>query len=153
MNILTLDLGEYTGWAMWLDGELFHGVQRFPTERDESAGMKFLRFRGWLISTMETAGVKFDTIYHERPHHRGGAATAAGAGYVAILQVFCEDNGIPFKGIHSGTLKKFVTGKGNSNKDDMIAVANRIFRLNVTDDNEADALCLLYFAGKELGVA
>ena len=44
-----------------------------------------------------------------------------------------------------GTIKKHATGKGNASKDEMVA-AMRLLGHEPADDNEADALALLYFA-------
>ncbi len=42
-----------------------------------------------------------------------------------------------------GTIKKHATGKGNAGKEDMIASAQARGH-NPTDDNEADAIALVY---------
>jgi Holliday junction resolvasome RuvABC endonuclease subunit len=44
-----------------------------------------------------------------------------------------------------GTIKRFITGKGNASKDQVIA-AVQAHGHKPEDDNEADALALLYFA-------
>ena len=44
-----------------------------------------------------------------------------------------------------GTIKRFATGKGNTNKDAMIA-ATRARGFSPADDNEADAIAILLWA-------
>jgi hypothetical protein len=48
MNILALDLGTRTGWAMAENGRTKSGVQLFDVKRGESPGMRYLRFNRWL---------------------------------------------------------------------------------------------------------
>jgi len=156
MIVLAIDPGTNLGWAMLLNGTIYSGVQRFNISRDESPGMRWLRFSSWLYEINKQAGGNIDVIYHERPHHRGGAATAVLEGFVSHLQTFAAQIGAEIKAVHSGTLKKFATGKGNAGKDEMIQAAISKFISPtlpvVIDDNHADALHLLSLAMAELGV-
>lgn len=153
MNILTIDPGTKLGWALQLDwGMLLSGVQRFELSRDESPGMRWLRFRAWLRE-MLAKSERIDVIYHERPHHRGGAATAVLEGFVSQLQAFAAERRIEIRAVHSGTLKKSATGSGVASKPEMIAAAKTAYPGHeVADDNQADALMLLSLAKKELGI-
>ena len=51
-----------------------------------------------------------------------------------------------------GTIKKHATGRGNARKDAMLAAA-RARGHSPADDNEADALALLYWAIARHGAA
>ena len=53
--------------------------------------------------------------------------------------------------MHSATIKKHATGKGNAGKDAVIA-AMRAAGFKPSDDNEADALALLAWALDQGGV-
>lgn len=59
--------------------------------------------------------------------------------------------GIPFVDVPPSTLKKYATGKGNSNKDAMIAAAIRRFGFKGCDNNEADAYLLWCMAREAYG--
>ena len=49
--------------------------------------------------------------------------------------------------IHPATLKKWATGNGHADKSEMVAAANeKQQRKHIVDDNEADAVCLFYWA-------
>jgi len=63
-----------------------------------------------------------------------------------VLLLELEDNHILTYEIPPTTLKLFATGKGNSGKDLMIAMANERWNLQLTNDDEADALWLAYLA-------
>ena len=66
-------------------------------------------------------------------------------GLLATLTAWCEANGIPYQGVPVGTIKRFATGKGNADKAAVIA-AMRARGYTPGDDNEADAIALLYLA-------
>lgn len=172
-TILALDIATSTGWALRDSlGHVTSGVQSFELGRGESPGMRFLRFRRWLLEVTRDplptglalggggievrADGRVDVIAYERAHHRGGAATAVCAGFAAVMQEVAADLGIELLPVHTRTLKKHATGMGNASKHDMIAAAmNRwgISDINgPIDDDEADALCVLSWALEECGV-
>jgi Holliday junction resolvasome RuvABC endonuclease subunit len=145
MRILALDFATKTGWA----AEGLSGVQVFETKRGESPGMRFLRFRGWLRDMCNEL-VHPEVIAYEQPHHRGGAATEVAYGFLTEVKTMAADKGIELMPVHSSTLKKWATGKGNAGKGEMVFEAKRR-GYNPQDDNEADA-CLIYdYAMEELG--
>jgi Holliday junction resolvasome RuvABC endonuclease subunit len=57
---------------------------------------------------------------------------------------------IPYRGVPVGTIKRHVTGKGNADKEAVIAAVQALGFAPV-DDNEADALALLDWALKSGG--
>jgi Holliday junction resolvasome RuvABC endonuclease subunit len=59
--------------------------------------------------------------------------------------------GIPHVDVAPSTLKKYATGKGNANKDAMIAAAIRRFGFAGSDNNEADAYMLWCLAREAYG--
>jgi len=144
MNILAIDQATKTGWASNYDGDIHSGVVDFSTKRNESKGMIYVNLRKWLSDGHFY--IPRDLIIFEQPHNRGGAPTQIGNGLVAIIQAFAAENGIDYTDVHSGTLKKFTTGKGNATKADMMAwFKDKIGRDPISDD-EADAMAMLYYA-------
>lgn len=149
MNILTIDCGTKTGWASFIDGHFESGVQDFSLKRGESKGIRFLRFNTWFNAMLKLT--KPDVVVYEMAHFRGGHATEILVGMTTRIEEFCENNNIEYSSIHSGTLKKFATGKGNASKADMIKMAGQFFAKVVESDDEADALLMLKWAMKEFG--
>ena len=149
MNILALDMAIKTGWGTFFDHKVSTGVQEFGLKRGESAGMRFLRFRAWLKRMAEYAPGKIDLIVFEQAHHRGGAATQLCVGLVTDVLAFAADIGAETMPVHTGTLKKWATGKGNSGKKSMVLEAERR-GYSPKDDNEADAALLLDYAIERL---
>lgn len=147
-NLLAIDLGTTTGWAMRsASGLITSGVASFKPGRFDGGGMRYLRFSRWLdeIGADGLGGIWFEEV---RRHAATDAAHVYG-GLMATLTAWAELRGIPYEGVPVGTIKKHATGKGNANKDAMIAAA-RARGFNPADDNEADALALLRLVTEEV---
>src|SRR5512132_575484 len=144
--ILALDLGQRTGWAMRSrDGAIASSVQEFRPGRFEGGGMIWLRFRAWLQEVDETSGGVGVVVFEEVRRHLGTGAAHVFGGYPAHLTAWAEANRIPYQGVPVGTIKRYVTGKGNADKAAVIEAVCRL-GFNPSDDNEADALALLHWA-------
>lgn len=142
---MALDLGTTTGWAIKAShGNITSGTASFKTGRFEGGGMPYLRFKRWLTDLKATLGV-IDAIYFEEVRaHKGVDAAHKYGGFVAHLTSWCEHHQIPYSGIPVGTIKKHITGKGNSSKESVMA-AVKTKGFSPVDDNEADSLALLDF--------
>ncbi|WP_206186456.1 crossover junction endodeoxyribonuclease RuvC [Thalassospira lohafexi] len=152
MKILSLDLGTTTGWAV-ADGTLpiVSGTINFKSGRFEGGGMRFLRFRQWLAEIHQIQG-GFDALYFEEVRrHIGTDAAHVYGGLMAHLTAWCEEQNIAYQGVPVGTIKKHATGKGNAKKDVMIDAARKRGH-SPKDDNEADAIALMYWAKEQNGV-
>jgi len=88
-------------------------------------------------------------IIYESAHHRGGHATACAYGFISVVERVAATYGFETMTVHTSTLKKFATGSGRANKNDMIAAA-KAKGWNPQDDDEADAQHLLDYAVEEL---
>src|SRR5262245_37629262 len=153
VNVLALDLGTRTGWALSVTGRIESGVQVFDVRRGESPGMRYIRFRRWLSDVLCTPESGVDMIVYEAPHHRGGHATEVSVGFATRVLEACAAESLEHASVHSATLKKWVTGRGNADKASMIDAAlvkGWVRGALRYDDNEVDALCLLHYALAEL---
>lgn len=142
MNILALDLGTKCGWSTPHQ----NGVWNLAPSKFDSAGERYRQFRQNLNQLANNYLIEF-VVYEEIRAHIAVDAAHVYGGLVAILQTFCLDNRIEYKGVPVGTIKKYATGKGNAKKPDMILAAIRLHpTIHVIDDNHADSLCLLAWA-------
>jgi len=157
MKILALDLGSRTGWATSASGHITSGFHEFKPDRFEGGGMRYLKFKNWLNQIQEhVRGVDLVMFEEVRNHSnpskkRGGRsfnvdAAHAYGGFMAHLTAWCEAEKIPYQGVPVGTIKKHATGKGNAGKDQMIQAIRKKGHYDLQDDNEADALAILYYA-------
>ena len=146
MTIFALDLGTQTGWALTSrDGSITSGSQSFKPQRFEGGGMRFLRFKRWLTDIKQCNDGIDQVVFEEVRRHAGVDAAHAYGGFMGQLTAWCEHHQIPYQGIPVGTIKKHATGKGNASKDEMVTSV-RARGHTPTDDNEADAIALLYLA-------
>ena len=145
-TILALDLGTTTGWALrGSDGHISSGSESFRPQRFEGGGMRYLRFKRWLTDIKQCNASIDQVVFEEVRRHAGVDAAHAYGGFMGQLTAWCEHHQIPYQGVPVGTIKKHATGKGNANKDAMLA-AVRGWGYAPVDDNEADALALLHWA-------
>lgn len=155
-RILALDLGTKTGWAV--NYELYvnnpspfsSGMKDFSTKRFDGAGMRYFKFQEWLDIFLKNDFLSSKVISHpveqvyfeEVLGHTGTAAAHVYGGFLATLMSWCEKHKIPYEGVPVKTIKKFITGKGNSDKN---AVIESVIKRGYEVDNhdEADAIALL----------
>jgi len=149
VKILALDLGTVTGWATDVSGKLEYGETDFSLHRGESPGMRFHNFNVWLrrmccptpFSDVNTSLV--DLVVYEMPHVRGGAANDVLTGMATRVHEFCATHEsrraaqpVDYEMVHSATLKKYATGKGNADKEAMRAAA--VAALGVIPEGSVD---------------
>ncbi|MFC4518595.1 hypothetical protein [Cupriavidus pinatubonensis] len=151
LNILALDLGTITGWAVATRaGKQRSGSLELKPTKLGGNGRRWIAFREWLTATAREVG-GIQAVYHEDvKNHAGVIAAHVYGGYLAMLEAWCAANNIPLVGVGVGTVKKHFTGNGRASKDDMIAEAKRR-GVKVIDDNHADALAILGYAVEQEG--
>ncbi len=150
MNILALDLGTTTGWAMRNKGLKLTGTQSFKPARFDGGGMRYLRFSQWLDELMGNQDriEPWCICFEEVRRHLGVDAAHAYGGFLATLTSWCEARKIPYEGVPVQAIKIHVTGKGNSKKE-LVEAAVRKLGYKPQDNNEADACALLEWAMKK----
>lgn len=146
MNILAIDLGTTTGWALMAQGHINSGSKSFKPQRFEGGGMRYLRFKRWLTEIKNSVDTIEAVYFEEVRRHLGVDAAHAYGGFLATLTAWCEHHQIPYSGVPVGTIKKFATGRGNASKNEMIKAAWKLTEVFPVDDNEADAIHLLRYA-------
>lgn len=145
-TLLALDLGTTTGWALHgADGLITSGTVSFRPGRFDGGGMRYLRFSNWLGELDRLSGLIAAIWFEEVRRHAGTDAAHVYGGLMATLTAWAELRGVPYEGVPVGTIKRFATGKGNANKEAMIAAA-RSRGFSPADDNEADAIAILFWA-------
>ena len=149
-TILALDLGTTTGWASFVSGIVHSGTATFRTARYDGGGMRYLRFQHWLEQLADVSGGLASIYFEEVRRHLGTDAAHLYGGFLATLTAWCERRGVAYQGVPVGTIKRFATGKGNADKDAVLA-AMRERGFQPTDDNEADAIAILLWAMETRG--
>ncbi|PTN01254.1 hypothetical protein C8N32_11544 [Rhodovulum imhoffii] len=149
--LLALDLGTTTGWALRAaDGLITSGTVSFRPSRYDGGGMRYVRFRAWLERLATDAGPIGAIHFEEVRRHVGTDAAHVFGGLLATLTAWAETAGVPYQGVPVGTIKRHATDKGNAPKEAMIAAA-RARGFSPADDNEADAIAILFWAIETAG--
>ena len=144
MKILAIDPGTHCGYAT---SPFESGVWDLSVGRYSGGGMRFVKLRKYLSEITTQVDM---LVYEEVRGHKGTDAAQVYGGIVAIITEHCEHQNIPYQGVPVGTIKKFATGKGNSNKEVMLAAARGKWpEVGIVDDNQADALFLWAWAKEE----
>lgn len=150
MTTLALDLGTKTGWAVTRDGILVaSGWWDLKPKRIDSPGMRFIYFMGKLKAMREAYPDIGHVVYEAVARHAGTHAAHVYGGFQSHLTTWCHRNKVSYQGVPVGTLKKWATGKGNAGKPMMIEAARLKTGLDITDDNEADAVLLALWSAEQ----
>lgn len=144
-GILAIDPATNCGWACG-NGE--YGVWKILQKKNESIGMKWVRFTAILIEFIDKNDIK--VIAYEAPSGRHINAVIHHAKLSAIIEKIAEERKIEYRGYNVKEIKKFATNNGNANKQMMIKAAEQYFGYKGKDDNEADAICLLNLLKSEI---
>lgn len=145
MRILALDLATKTGWALCDPTSampVVSGMWDFAIKRDESGGMRLIRLQSKLRELEPINLVVFESVRSLRHAN----AVAVISEMVGIVKAWSLSIGAEFRGYAPPEIKKHATGKGNAKKPDMVIAARILTGKDITDDNEADALCMLHLA-------
>lgn len=145
MTILSLDLGTQTGWALKQNDTITSGTAFMYIEDCEDRDVRYWAFQQWLHRLIQNTP-DIQCVYYEIVRrHLGTKAAHVYGGFRGIMLAWAYDHHIPCLYFPPATIKKYITGKGNASKQEVIqAVEKRGFA--PTDDNEADALALLFLA-------
>src|SRR5687767_3789126 len=103
-NILAVDPATHCGWAHSAGP---CGTWDLSIRRDESKGMRLLRLRGKLNDIKNSAGVDiviYEAARHAAPKMQG--ALVVQAELQGVLVLWCEDNGVEYKGVSPSEIKK-----------------------------------------------
>ena len=137
-KVLALDLGMRTGWCYGDSGVYTDsGVHMLYDQKakDFTDGQRFKAFYDFLTNYMDADVIVFEQVAGGTK----GRQTVLFNGYRATLLLFCSIMGKPCLPLSVGTIKKYVTGKGNASKEEMIE-GIREMGIPTFDDNEADAV-------------
>ena len=107
--------------------------------------MRYLRFTNWLTELDRLSGPIAAIHFEEVRRHVATDAAHVFGGLLAVLTSWAELRGVPYQGVPVGTIKKFLTGQGNANKQAIIDAA-RARGFAPADVHEADAIAILLWA-------
>lgn len=148
-SIIAFDLGTTCGWALKHNNRTYSGVFKLAPSRFDSYDQRFITFRK---SLQELIAKRFkgadlgnvQVFYEEVRQSQAPDAAHMYGGYKAVLTCFCLEHGISYKGVGVKTIKKFITGTGSAGKEKVMDSVRKLGHYP-EDDNEADAISILYY--------
>jgi Holliday junction resolvasome RuvABC endonuclease subunit len=151
-NILALDLGTKTGWAIATrDGKRICGTESFVPRASWSPGQRGLRFRSWLAGMVvnhQITGIWYEIVHR----HIGTQAAHLYGAYEMLMFMVADQNQLTVDSVGVGTIKKHAAGSGRADKHQMID-AMRLKGWIVDSDNAADAAAIMGWAlDREVGI-
>lgn len=144
MNILALDLGTKTGWALHVRGGKISGGTVNCAPGVHAAGQRWVNFRNHLAEMKRAAGEIQVVYFEDVKNHAGTMAAHIYGGFKAQLELWALVNNVALVPVGVGQIKQGWTGSGRADKPQMIAEAKRRGFAPV-DDNHADALAILAY--------
>lgn len=153
MRILALDLGTKTGWAFFDGEKVTSGTWQLMTPKEVTAMRKAKLDRSrdprtWRLRENIKKMLPADLIIFEDVQFSKTQLQAQMWGSLRGI-VWLFQNGMEIQAVPVGTLKKFATGKGNAQKEDLKRALTGTIEagiLSKMDDNEVDAYWLLQMA-------
>ena len=147
MVILALDLAGQTGFAIAYDtGHIEVGTWDLSSGEIGGVRSPIPMLRLWEKLNEFAAENEVGTLVIEETFARGAAKFRLDSLQCTAI-LFAMLNNIPFSRLSPGQWKKAVVGKGNATKEDYLAFARERWpQLNLKNDDEAAARCLLQYA-------
>lgn len=149
-GLLALDLATKFGWVFGMPGAsaryMEHGSVKLPAREGE--GSVFAAYERWLVSALERWKPRL--VVYEAPfldQHRTSIDVATRLIGLGVITVKCcyQAKVYRVEKASNTAIKKFITGRGRSEKLDMI-FAVRQYGFTPADDNAADALGLWLYS-------
>lgn len=141
MNILSIDPATESGWAFSVgseDAKIKFGSFQIPPKQ-----LKWIWFMERIKFLIKLS--KPDVIVVEMPVIKHVGATIHHAKLVGIIQLLGQMENISVVEVPPNMVKKFATGKGNADKEQMLEAARRLVGYDGSNHNTADAILILLF--------
>lgn len=145
MRVVGIDQS-YTGFGFSVDGE--SKKRAFPASKFDSDVHRLASIRqwltGWLVLQQNREEIDFVVMEGYANGAKFGRELAGELGGVVKLVVLDTIKQTPLI-VPPTSLKKFVTGKGNAKKNEMLLGVYKQWGVEFSDDNQADAYALEKF--------
>ena len=150
MRVVGLDQS-YTGFGFSVDGD--SKKRAFPTTRYKGPIPRLFAVERWLeewLHLQVLPGVDLVVMEGYANGAKFGREMAGELGWAVKRTVFMTTGHAPLV-VPPPSLKKFVTGKGNAKKNEMLLGVYKQWGVEFSDDNQADAFALEKFGLAYLG--
>lgn len=152
-QILSLDCAQHTGFYSCKE----YGTVYFPNtdKAPKKLGEDYEQhkaFRDWIIGMVRKHGFKMIAAEDVNVGSQFSALRKL-AQFQGILYEVCATLKIPLVVVNVVSLKRFATGKGNANKQEMMEAAKKRWKFDCEgDDNLADAMHIFHYITKRYNI-
>jgi crossover junction endodeoxyribonuclease RuvC len=143
MKILALDPATTTGYCSDKGSGILKLGILGKTERPE----KLLAFYNYLHDTIKKEEITH--LVYERPGGSHYNSLVSHASLEAMILLVCQMRELYYLGYSASSIKKYITGKGNASKQEVIDAVKKL-GYDPYDDNEADAIAIFLLAKNDL---
>lgn len=148
MNILGLDPANRTGYA---HSGGHRGVWEITNKRDKHPGRRLERLRSLLFQIKRTHGIDLIACEDASFGSLNQNTAAMHNELRGVIKLFAAEIEVPVTLYKPTQVKKWLTGKGNAKKPEMIRWVAERFNITTDDDNLADAVAILEMARESHG--
>jgi Holliday junction resolvasome RuvABC endonuclease subunit len=143
--VLALDLGTHCGFALRKESRVVKsGENTFDKKKDDDDGERLFRYLQWLRYEVRSNNVKLIT-YEEVNFVSSQLQHRLWCGWMTSTLLVAKIEKVAVRGFATNVVKLAASGHGAAGKPRMMAAAKSHFGLGVLpEENEADALCVLY---------
>lgn len=162
MNILAIDIGTHTGWAVNSGGERQQGVELLCSKQELKAARaqrterrcdpRIPRLFWFVRRTIERFGVQC-IVFEDVLFVRSIAQAHLWASQRAVLWLAATEHGLLIDCLNTTALKTFATKMPSAKKDRMIAALKKVepnLDFSRVDDNVCDAIWLWRWATERI---
>jgi len=141
MNLLALDLGNTTGFAIFKNGEyVCSGHQKWDKHK-EPYGVRYRAFHEWLKTVILAYDI--DTVAYEEVHRfMSSRAAAVYNGYMTVVVMVCSSMEVDTVGYPPTSVKFVVTGNGHADKKEVRQNVEKILNIDTAIEDESDAIAV-----------
>jgi len=153
MNILALDLAKQCGWATY-GISYASGSKSFAPLRGQDVSFQFAKWSNYINRTLED--MRFECVAYELIdwNIKNQSWREMYLGMIGILRGACANHGIASRGYTVRDIKLAATGQAKAEKAEMVRTARLMWPdQQIIDDNQADALWVLYVCMRDLDIA
>lgn len=143
VRILGIDPASRTGWA---HSNGSRGVWEIVAKGDKHPGRRLERFRRLLFSAKRDHGIDLIAAEDAGFGSNNRNTAALHDELRGVTKLCAAEWEIPVVLFKPTQIKKWLTGRGNAKKPDMIHFVGTLFGVHTTDDNVADAVAVMEFA-------
>jgi crossover junction endodeoxyribonuclease RuvC len=150
MIILGIDPANITGWAIIDGDEITCGTWRLVVSSEEHPGDRLSRFVEQLRTIYCQTGFEIISIEDSGFSSNNKTTVTMHEHLIGMATWFASQKSIRVIKCNISSVKKFISGKGNAEKYEVIAAVNRHYGLRISDNNEADAIAIAKYGEYEL---